>query len=68
MTISDLALLTALSDLDTFIFHAEIVEGFNSNAKLIMRRSYGFKSFRTVGIELYHALGDPPEPKTTHRL
>jgi transposase len=44
-----------------------VVEGFNNKAKLTMRKSYGFRTFRGIEIALYHALGDLPEPKATHR-
>ena len=45
-----------------------IVEGFNNKAKLTMRRAYGYKSSNLLKISLYHALGDLPTPKTTHRF
>ena len=45
-----------------------VVEGFNNKAKLTMRKSYGFRTFRGIEIALYHAMGDLPEPKTTHRF
>jgi transposase len=44
-----------------------VVEGFNNKAKLTMRKSYGFRTFRGIEIALYHAMGDLPEPKATHR-
>lgn len=49
-------------------FSSGIVEGLNNKAKLTMRRAYGFKSFHTIEIALYHALGNLPEPKTAHRF
>lgn len=45
-----------------------IVEGFNLKAKLTMRKSFGFRSFKTLEIALYHALGNLPEPQLTHRF
>ena len=45
-----------------------VVEGFNNKAKLTMRKSYGFRTFRGIEIALYHAMGDLPEPKLTHRF
>ncbi len=45
-----------------------VVEGFNNKAKLTMRKSYGFRTFRGIEIALYHAMGDLPVPKTTHRF
>ena len=45
-----------------------VEEGFNTKAKLTMRKSYGFRTFRGIEIALYHAMGDLPEPQFTHRL
>jgi len=55
-------------------FHAKgeialgCVEGFNNKAKVVTKRSYGFRSYHTLKIALYHALGDLPEPESTHRF
>jgi len=45
-----------------------IVEGFNNKAKLAMRKAYGFKSYRTIELALYHQLGDLPTPPMTHKF
>jgi transposase len=45
-----------------------VVEGLNNKAKVTMRKSYGFRTFRVTEIALYHALGKLPEPETTHRF
>lgn len=45
-----------------------VVEGFNLKAKLTMRKSYGFKCFKTIEVALYHTLGDLPGPPLTHRF
>lgn len=45
-----------------------VVEGFNNKAKLTMRKSYGFRTFRGIEIALYHAMGDLPEPEFTHKF
>lgn len=45
-----------------------IVEGFNNKAKLTMRKAYGYKSPKLLKISLYHAIGDLPTPKSTHRF
>lgn len=45
-----------------------IVEGFNLKAKLTMRKSFGFRSFNTLEVALYHALGSLPEPQLTHKF
>lgn len=44
------------------------VEGFNLKAKLTMRKSFGFRCFRTIEIALYHTLAQLPEPPLTHRF
>ena len=43
-----------------------VVEGLNNKAKVTMRRSYGFRTFRTLELALYHSLGKLPEPESTH--
>jgi len=45
-----------------------VVEGFNNKAKLTTRRAYGFRTFRAAEVALYHALGNLPQPETTHRF
>ena len=44
------------------------VEGLNYNAKLAMRKAYGFRTLRGVKIALYHRLGALPEPILTHEF
>ncbi|MCA9138621.1 MAG: transposase [Planctomycetales bacterium] len=44
------------------------IEGMNAKAKLAMKKAYGFKSYETIEIALYHQLGKLPEPKITHRF
>ena len=44
------------------------VEGFNNKAKLTTTRAFGFRTFRAIEIALYHTLGAPPEPETTHKF
>jgi transposase len=43
-----------------------VVEGLNNKAKVTMRKSYGFRTFRTLELALYHSLGKLPEPDSTH--
>ena len=47
-------------------FSSGVVEGLNNKAKVTMRKSYGFRTFRATEIALYHALGKLPEPELTH--
>ena len=49
-------------------FSSGIVEGLNNKIKLTMRKAYGFKSYKTIEIALYHSLGNLPEPPITHRF
>ena len=45
-----------------------VVEGLNNKAKLTMRKSYGFRTFRVMEVALYHALAKLPEPNVAHRF
>ena len=47
---------------------AGAVEGLNNKAKVTMRKSYGFRSFRITELALYHSLGALPQPDFTHRF
>ena len=53
-------------------FHAQkllssgVVEGLNNKAKVTIRKSYGFRTFRCLELALYHSLGKLPEPESTH--
>jgi len=49
-------------------FSCGIVEGLNNKAKLTTRMAYGFSSYESLELALYHRLGDLPEPKFTHRF
>lgn len=49
-------------------FSSGVVEGLNNKVKLTMRKSYGFKSFRSIEVALYHSLGKLPEPEVTHEF
>jgi transposase len=43
-----------------------VVEGLNNKAKVTMRKSYGFRTYRVLELALYHSLGKLPEPELTH--
>lgn len=49
-------------------FSSGVVEGLNTKVKLTIRKSYGFRTFKTAEIALYHTLGKLPEPLLTHRF
>jgi transposase len=44
------------------------VEGLNNKAKITMRRSYGFRTFRALELALYYTLGKLPEPESAHEF
>src|SRR5580700_263601 len=45
-----------------------VIEGLNNKAKVTMRKSYGFRTFRCLELALYHSLGKLPEPESTHEF
>lgn len=47
-------------------FSSGTVEGLNNKVKVTMRKSYGFREYRSIEVALYHSLGKLPEPKVTH--
>ena len=50
------------------VISSGVVEGLNNKAKVTMRKSYGFRTFRVTELALYHVLGRLPEPELTHRF
>ena len=49
-------------------FSSGIVEGLNAKAKLTTRKAYGYKTFKTLELALYHNLGVLPQPEIAHRF
>lgn len=49
-------------------FSSGVIEGLNNKAKVTMRRSYGFRTFRILELALYHTLGKLPERQLAHRF
>jgi transposase len=45
-----------------------VVEAMNNNAKVTMRKSYGFRQYETLKYALYHKLGALPLPNITHKF
>ena len=43
-----------------------VVEGLNNKAKVTMRKSYGFRTYRLLELALYHSLAKLPEPESIH--
>jgi hypothetical protein len=46
------------------MFSSGVVEGLNNKAKVTMRKSYGFRTFRCLELALYHSLGKLPGPES----
>ena len=49
-------------------FSSGVIEGLNNKAKVTLRKSYGYRTFRIAELSLYHVLGRLPEPKLAHRF
>jgi transposase len=47
-------------------FSSSVIEGLNNKAKVTVRRSYGFRTFRILELALYHSLGKLSEPERNH--
>lgn len=45
-----------------------VVEGLNNQAKLVSRKSHGFRTSRVAELALLHQLGNLPEKQITHRF
>jgi hypothetical protein len=45
-----------------------VIEGLNNKAKVTIRKSFGFRTFRCLELALYHSLGKLPEPESTHEF
>jgi transposase len=39
------------------VISSGVVEGLNNKAKVTMRKSYGFRTFRVTELALYHGVG-----------
>ncbi len=50
------------------LFSSGVVEGLNNKAKVTMRKSYGFRTFKVLELALYHSLAKLPEPELTHEF
>jgi len=49
-------------------FSSGVIEGLNNKAKVILRKAYGYRTFRIAELSLYHVLRRLPEPKLAHRF
>lgn len=43
-------------------------EGLNNKARVVTKRSYGFRTFHVAELALYHTLGRLPQPAVTHEF
>jgi len=43
-----------------------VIQGLNNKAKLAMRKTCVFRTFRAIKLALCHVVGKLPEPKLTH--
>jgi transposase len=50
------------------LFSSGIVKGLNNNARVTIRRSYGFRTFCVLEVALYHSLAKLPELESTHEF
>jgi transposase len=44
------------------------VEGMNRKAKVVSQKAYGYRTFDTFRLALYHAIGKLPMPETVHKF
>ncbi|OIP39536.1 MAG: hypothetical protein AUK47_02660 [Deltaproteobacteria bacterium CG2_30_63_29] len=49
-------------------YSSGVVEGLNTKVKLVTRKAYGYRLFKTIRIALFHTLGHLPEPEHAHRF
>ncbi len=50
------------------LYSSGIVEGLNNKIKTITKKSYGFRTYTVLEVQLYHTLGELPLPETTHKF
>lgn len=44
------------------------VEGMNRKAKVVSQRAYGYRTFKTFALALYHVMADLPMPEFSHKF
>lgn len=50
------------------LYSSGVVEGLNNKIKTTTKKSYGFRTYDVLQVQLYHTLGDLPLPETTHEF
>ena len=48
------------------LISSSVVEGLNNKAKVTMRKSYDFHTYRVLELALYDSLGKLSEPESAH--
>ena len=49
-------------------FSSGAVEGLNNEIQVITRRTYGFRTFRSIEVAIYYILARLPKPSHTHKF
>ena len=49
-------------------FSSGAVEGMNNKAKIALRKAYGFRSYKSYELALYHTLANLPQHRLAHRF
>ena len=49
-----------------WLISSSVVEGLNNNAKVTMRKTYDFRTYRRLELALYHSPAKLPESQSTH--
>jgi transposase len=50
------------------LYSSGVVEALNNKIKTTTKKSYGFRTYHVLEVQLYHTLGELPLPATTHRF
>lgn len=50
------------------LYSSGVVEGLNNKIKTTTKKSYGFRTYAVLEVQLYHTLGDLPLPEITHKF
>jgi transposase len=47
-------------------YSSSVVEGLNNKVKLVTRKAFGYRKYKTIKLALFHTLGRLPEPEHAH--
>jgi len=59
---------STISVAKTDLISSGVLEVLYNKAKVTMRKSCGFRTYRVPELALYHSLGKLPEPELTHEF